>query len=584
MQVIHRNRQKGAVAPLVGILMVVFILCLALVVDLGHLHDVKVQMQRAVDAAALAGARQLDGGMTQDTDAIAVAIATAAANKVGGKTGLVSAGGWVDGTSVVVTPGYWDRDRTKTSRFSSPVASNSANAIKVTATQEVEHYFFYFTGSTTIITDAIAVASPNVPVLPIALVNCVPSEESEKEPGLLPGTTVCDIRSYSYNKDKDDLAAWTSLTLATASQPNIEYFLDPVTGREEFQKVVFGKGVPGDGLENQTVDTNRPSSFNTSYDGCNPNPTNYLDIACGLGRIAGKEIARPDEFPTPIPLPHLRYNNPLLEDYYIGDPAFDPLTAFDPLPRWYNLNPDEEFTEADYFTRIWTQDGILLKGPNESWAGYNSRMEKLYTGDPVDPTSRPYGDTRFMPINQGGGGFIVPENNPSTPALWAPDYVKIMVKAGYPKVYVNNGNIPNLLKTFLANILKDPDTLGCSDNAPFPTNEQTVRINMPVIFAGSCDSFKALSNSPAHTLNYVGMAKFLLTRAWNNPDQFDCGAQFVDSTGHSCEPFDPDVASDGTFSLTGTNPHQVSIEGVNLIPVADDEEEFGSILDVFLVE
>jgi Flp pilus assembly protein TadG len=585
MKAIYQDKQKGAVAPMVGILMVVFMLCVAVVVDLGHLHNVKVQLQRAADAAALGGAKHLDGGFNQDSNASSMARATAAVNKVAGKTGLVADGGWVDGTSVVVELGNWDPDRTITpvdARFSSAAGPNTANAIRVTATMTVEHYFFFFPSGSTISAKAIAVASPNVPVLPIALVNCIPGDESVEEPGLLPGTTVCDIRSYSFNKDKDDLAAWTSLTLATANQPNIEYFLDPETGREEFQKVVFGKGLPGtDGLENQGVDINRPSSFSTSYGGCTPNPTNYLDIACGLGRIAGKEIARPDEFPPP-PMPPLRFNDPALEDYYIGDPSFDPLTTFAPLPRWYNITQDDEFTGADYFTRIWTQDGILLKGPNESWTDYNSRMAKLNTGDPADPTARPYGDTRFMPTNVGGGGFITPENDPSTPAEWAPDYVTIMMHAGYPKVYVNNGNIPNALNTFLANILKDPDTLACSDNDPFPSGEQTVRINMPVIFAGSCESFKALSNSPAHTLNYVGMARFLLTRAWKNPDQYDCGEQFVDCTGHGCDPFDPDVAADGTFSL-GANPHLVSIEGINLIPIADDDEKFGSILDVYLV-
>ena len=59
MKKITRNGEQGAVAPLVGILMVVFILCVALVVDLGHLHNVKVQLQRAADAGALAAALSL---------------------------------------------------------------------------------------------------------------------------------------------------------------------------------------------------------------------------------------------------------------------------------------------------------------------------------------------------------------------------------------------------------------------------------------------------------------------------------------------------------------------------------------------
>ena len=44
--------EKGAVAVLVAVMLVLILACLALVVDLGHLHNVKAQLQRAVDAAA----------------------------------------------------------------------------------------------------------------------------------------------------------------------------------------------------------------------------------------------------------------------------------------------------------------------------------------------------------------------------------------------------------------------------------------------------------------------------------------------------------------------------------------------------
>jgi len=61
--------ETGAVAPMVGIMIFLFVGCLALVVDLGLLHNVKVQLQRAADAAALAGALQLDTGSDQDSRA-----------------------------------------------------------------------------------------------------------------------------------------------------------------------------------------------------------------------------------------------------------------------------------------------------------------------------------------------------------------------------------------------------------------------------------------------------------------------------------------------------------------------------------
>jgi len=71
------NNSEGAVAPLVAIMLIVIVVCVALVADLGHIHNVKVQLQRAVDAAALAAAQQLPGGIPAE-----VAVAVGAANKV----------------------------------------------------------------------------------------------------------------------------------------------------------------------------------------------------------------------------------------------------------------------------------------------------------------------------------------------------------------------------------------------------------------------------------------------------------------------------------------------------------------------
>lgn len=56
-----KNRQGGAVAVMVGISIVVLVGFLALVIDLGHLYIAKTELQNGADAAALAGAKQLDG-------------------------------------------------------------------------------------------------------------------------------------------------------------------------------------------------------------------------------------------------------------------------------------------------------------------------------------------------------------------------------------------------------------------------------------------------------------------------------------------------------------------------------------------
>lgn len=64
-----RHGQRGAVAVMVAISMVVFIGFLGIVIDLGNLYIRKTELQNAADAAALAGAKRLDGTDTGITNA-----------------------------------------------------------------------------------------------------------------------------------------------------------------------------------------------------------------------------------------------------------------------------------------------------------------------------------------------------------------------------------------------------------------------------------------------------------------------------------------------------------------------------------
>lgn len=145
----HLNNRKGAVAPLVAIMLIVIVICVALVVDLGHVHNVKVQMQGAVDAAALAAAQQLPGG-----NAAGVAVAVGAANKVDQGGVIIHSADVVTGTwDETITPG-----KTAFDRFLCPPPVGVApNAVKVTAAHNVKHAFFFFTESTPVLADAIAV-------------------------------------------------------------------------------------------------------------------------------------------------------------------------------------------------------------------------------------------------------------------------------------------------------------------------------------------------------------------------------------------------------------------------------------------
>lgn len=76
-----KNRQGGAVAVMVGISMVFLIGFLALVIDLGHLYIAKTELQNGADAAALAGAKELNGTASGVASAVTMATGIAAQNR-----------------------------------------------------------------------------------------------------------------------------------------------------------------------------------------------------------------------------------------------------------------------------------------------------------------------------------------------------------------------------------------------------------------------------------------------------------------------------------------------------------------------
>ncbi len=76
-----RTRQHGAVAIVVGLSLFVLVALLGLVLDLGHVYIVRTQLQNAADAAALSGAKQLDGTLAGVGSAVNYAIAAAGYNR-----------------------------------------------------------------------------------------------------------------------------------------------------------------------------------------------------------------------------------------------------------------------------------------------------------------------------------------------------------------------------------------------------------------------------------------------------------------------------------------------------------------------
>lgn len=75
-----RKTQQGAVAIMVGLTLFILVGMLALVIDLGHLYLAKTGLQNGADAAALAGAKELNGTADGITAAKAKAIEVARQN------------------------------------------------------------------------------------------------------------------------------------------------------------------------------------------------------------------------------------------------------------------------------------------------------------------------------------------------------------------------------------------------------------------------------------------------------------------------------------------------------------------------
>lgn len=86
------NRQRGAVAVIVGLAIALLVGMVGLVLDLGRLYIAKTELQNAADAAALAGAKELNGSLA------GVLSAGVRAIEAGGKNKFEFAG-----TTVVLT-------------------------------------------------------------------------------------------------------------------------------------------------------------------------------------------------------------------------------------------------------------------------------------------------------------------------------------------------------------------------------------------------------------------------------------------------------------------------------------------------
>ncbi len=91
-----KRKQKGAVAIIFGLTAVVLLSMGGLVLDMGHLYIAKAELQNAADAAALAGAKELNETAAGITLAVSKAQAIALKNKYDFATDLVLLSGDIE--------------------------------------------------------------------------------------------------------------------------------------------------------------------------------------------------------------------------------------------------------------------------------------------------------------------------------------------------------------------------------------------------------------------------------------------------------------------------------------------------------
>lgn len=111
------SRQRGAVALVFGLALVLLLAAGGLVLDLGHLYVLKSELQNATDSAALAGAKEIDLTAAGITKALAKAKAFAAANNYNFNTSVALSDGdvlfgaspdgpWVGATEAQASPAF----------------------------------------------------------------------------------------------------------------------------------------------------------------------------------------------------------------------------------------------------------------------------------------------------------------------------------------------------------------------------------------------------------------------------------------------------------------------------------------------
>lgn len=228
------RRQRGAIAIYIALLLPVMLGFVALSVDIARTLVVRNQLQNAADAAALAGAGQLQWTNTSTTWANATSKATAA-------IGLNSADGQTLSTGTIAV-GYWNITGSPSGLQSTTITrgTNDMPAIKVTVSRvsgsnggPLQTYFAGLIGTSTIGVSATAVATIAPPgtakpgaLFPLAITQCMYNnfwDTTTGKPKIDPSTgQVYEFKiGSSYHYAGCDSGQWTTFDVNANDTPTV---------------------------------------------------------------------------------------------------------------------------------------------------------------------------------------------------------------------------------------------------------------------------------------------------------------------------------------------------------------------------
>lgn len=151
MKTLRMKRQRGGIAIMFGLTLVVLLMAGGLVIDLGHLYVLKSELQNGADSAALAGAEEIDMSGAGVNRAAAKALAFSQQNNFNFSSPLVLSNSNISFASSPDGPWF-----TVGEAFAAP---SGKTFIRVdTGTKDVPTYLMAAAGIATVGTSAIAVA------------------------------------------------------------------------------------------------------------------------------------------------------------------------------------------------------------------------------------------------------------------------------------------------------------------------------------------------------------------------------------------------------------------------------------------